>query len=106
MSLEDLFGRSILTRMLDFFLENRFWTYTKTDVANHLLVSRQSIHNNWSILETYEIVLSSRKIGNTTLYKTNPDSPIVKALSELSLKIAKHVSGENRQSCQKVKSNV
>ncbi len=90
MSLEELFGSGSLTKILDFFLENRFWDYTKTDIAKHIGISRQSAYNKWSILEKYEIVLSSRKIGNTTLYKTNPDSPIVKALSELSLKIAKH----------------
>ena len=94
MSLEDLFGRSSLTKTLDFLLENRFWDYTKTDIANHVGMSRQSMYNKWPILEKYEIVTPSRKIGSTTLYKTNADSPIVKALSELSLKIATHNKGE------------
>ena len=93
MSLEDLFGRSSLTKVLDFLLENRFWDYTKTDIANHVGMSRQSLYNKWPIIEKYEIVLTSRKIGSTTLYKTNPDSLIVKALSELSLKIATHNKG-------------
>ncbi|GAH29212.1 unnamed protein product, partial [marine sediment metagenome] len=97
MALEDLFGSSSLTRTLDFLLENRFWDYTKTDIANHIGISRQSLYNKWSILEKYEIVISSRKIGSATLYKTNLDSPIVKALSELSLKIAapRYVKDQN-----------
>ena len=90
MSLEELFGRSSLTKMLDFFLENRFWDYSKTDIANHVGMSRQSLYNKWIILAKYDVVMPSRKIGNTILYKTNSDSPIVKALSELSLKIANH----------------
>jgi len=90
MSLEELFGNSVLTKVLDFFLENRFWDYTKTDVANHVDMSRQSMYLNWPTLEKYGIVLSSRKIGGTTLYKTNPESPIVKALSKLALSVATH----------------
>jgi len=90
MSLEELFGNSVLTKVLDFFLENRFWDYTKTDVANHVDMSRQSMYLNWPTLEKYGIVLPSRKIGGTTLYKTNPESPIVKALSKLALSVAAH----------------
>jgi len=90
MSLEELLGNSVLIKVLDFFLENRFWDYTKTDVANHVGMSRQSMYTNWSTLEKYGIVLPSRKIGGTTLYKTNPESPIVKSLSKLALSIATH----------------
>jgi len=90
MTLEDLFGGNSLTKILDFLLENRFWDYTKTDIAKHIGMSRQSLYNRWPIIEKYKIVLPSRKIGSTTLYKTNADSPIVKAFSDLSLKIAKH----------------
>ena len=93
MTLEELFGSSSLTKMLAFLLENRFWDYTKTDIADKVGISRQSLYNKWPIIEKYEIVLPSRKIGNTTLYKTNQDSPVVKALSELSLKIATYYKG-------------
>ena len=87
-SLEEFFGNSVLVKVVDFFLENRFWDYTKTDVSKHVGKSRQSIHNVWPTLEKYSIVLESRKIGGTTLFKTNPDSSIVKSFSNLSLSIA------------------
>ena len=88
MSLEEFFGNRVLIKVLDFFLENRFWDYTKSDVAKHIDKSRQSMYNVWPILENYNIINESRKIGGTTLYRTNIDSPIVKNFSELSLSIA------------------
>jgi len=88
LTLEDLFGNSVLIKIVDFFLENRFWDYTKTDVANNIGVSRQSVYREWPTLEKFKIINDSRKIGATTLYRTNIDSPIVKKLSSLSLGIA------------------
>ena len=88
MALEELLGNSVLVKVLDFFLENRFWDYTKSDVAKHTEKSRQSIYNIWPKLEKYGVVVPSRKIGATTLFKTNLESPIVKNFSKLSLSIA------------------
>jgi len=96
MTLEELFGNSVLVKMVDFFLENRFWDYTKTDVAKHIGKSRQSVSDCWAVLEKHGIVVPSRKIGRTVLYKTNPESPIVKELSKLSLSIANtDIEGKN-----------
>jgi len=86
--LKHLFGDNALVKILDFFLENRFWDYTKTDVARESEVSRVQLYRIWNILEKLEIVKPSRKIGATVLYKANTDSPIFKKLSELSLEIA------------------
>ena len=86
--LKILFGENALTKILDFFLENRFWDYTKTDVAREAGVSRIQLYRVWPILEKLEIVKPSRKIGATVLFKANTESPIFKKLSELSLEIA------------------
>ena len=94
MTLEEFFGNSIQVKVVDFFLENRFWDYTKSDVAKHVGNSRQSIYGVWPTLEKYEIIVPSRKIGATTLYKTNLESPILKNLSKLSLSIATKGIGE------------
>lgn len=83
-----LFGDDVLIRILDFFLENRFWDYTKTDIARETEVSRVQLYRIWHFLEKFEIVQPSRKIGAATLYKANTNSPIFKKLSELSLEIA------------------
>jgi hypothetical protein len=86
--LEDLFGNNALVKVLDFLLENRFWDYTKTDIAKHSGVSRTQLHRIWKVILENGVVKESRRIGGTTLYRTNLDSPVVKSLSRLSLAIA------------------
>jgi len=88
MVLKYLFGSDTLVKVLDFFLENRFWDYTKTDVSKNAEVSRVQLYRIWDILEKLEVVKPSRKIGATVLYKANTESPVFKKMSELSLEIA------------------
>lgn len=86
--LEDLFGNNAFVKVLDFLLENRFWDYTKTDIAKHSGISRTQLHRIWDGFLENNLVTVSRKIGATTLYKTNLDSPIIRSLENLSLTIA------------------
>ena len=86
--LEDLFGNSGLVKVLDFLLENRFWDYTKTDIAKHSGLSRTQLYRIWENIARAHLVKASRKIGATTLYQTNLESPIMKKLEKLSLAIA------------------
>jgi len=95
--LKYLFRGNALVKILDFFLENRFWDYTKTDVAREAEVSRVQLHRVWSILEKLEVVKPSRKLGATTLYKANTESPIFKRLSELSLEVASKIHEETME---------
>ncbi len=86
--LEDLFGNGPLVKIIDFFLENRFWDYTKTDIASHSAISRTQLYKVWSVILEAELVKETRKIGATTLYQVNMDSPIMRRLEKLSLTIA------------------
>jgi hypothetical protein len=90
--LEDLFGNHALIRTLDFLLENRFWDYTKKDIAKEANVSRTQLYRFWPILERLELVKETRKIGATRLYKVNLDSSIIRALEVLSLEIENHLN--------------
>lgn len=86
--LEDLFGNSGLVKVLDFLLENRFWDYTKTDIATHSGLSRTQLYRIWDNILENKLVGVSRKIGATTLYQANLQSPIMKQLESLSLVVA------------------
>ena len=90
--LEDLFGNSTLVKALDFFLENRFWDYTKKDVAQNSGISRTQLYKFWDVLESHDIVKETRKIGGTTLYKVNLDSRIMKLLESLSRETADRIN--------------
>ena len=90
--LEELFGNSALVKALDFFLENRFWDYTKKDVARESGISRTQLYRFWNLLEDLDLVKGTRKIGGTTLYKINVDSPIMKRLEALSREVADRIN--------------
>lgn len=90
--LEDLFGNNALVKTLDFFLENRFWDYTKKDVARESGISRTQLYRFWNVLEGHGLVKETRKIGGTTLYKANMDSSIMQRLETLSREIADRVN--------------
>ena len=90
--LEDLLGNNAFTKVLDFFLENRFWDYTKKDVANESGISRTQLYRFWNVLEKFELVKETRKIGGTTLYKVNLDSPIIRLLEQLSQSVADEIN--------------
>lgn len=86
--LEDLFGNSGLVKVLDFLLENRFWDYTKTDIAEQSGLSRTQLYRIWDKILENDLVKASRKIGATVLYQTNMQSSIIKQLENLSLTVA------------------
>ena len=90
--LEDLLGNSALVKVLDFFLENRFWDYTKTDVAQESGISRAQLYKFWNLLEEYNLVKGTRRIGGTTLYKVNMDSPIMRHLEAISTEVADQIN--------------
>ena len=94
MTLSELFGKSVLVTTLDFLLENRFWDYSKIDIATNTGQSRQSIYKIWPTLEKFEIITPSKKIRGKMRYKTNQDSTIVKNLSKLSLSIMNMKEGD------------
>ena len=90
--LEELFGNATIVKVLDFLLENRFWDYTKKDIAVHADISRVQLYRVWNNLEKLSLVKPSRKIGATTLYVANTESPVMKRLSELSVEIADQIN--------------
>lgn len=94
MALEDLFGNNALVKVLDFLLENRFWDYTKKDIAEHSKISRTELYRLWNTFMKLQLVKESRKIGATTLYQTNMNSPVMRKLSKLSTEIATQLNKE------------
>lgn len=82
-------GDTPFIRVVDFLIENSIFDYTKTELAENAGISRASLYNVWPVLEAYELVKASRKIGNTTLYKLNKENPVVQKLIELDLKISR-----------------
>jgi hypothetical protein len=73
-------GRSPVLRIIDFFLDNRLFDYTKDEIIENLDMGRATLFKYWEDIEKFGIVKETRKIGKATLYKLNEENEIVKKL--------------------------
>ncbi len=85
-------GDSPKLRIIDFFMDNPLFDFTKKEVIEALGMSKQTFYKYFKDIENYDIVVVSRRIGRARLYKINPENPLVKMLrayeTQLSLQIA------------------
>lgn len=84
-----VFGDHPITRVLDFFIENKNNDYTKTEIAELAGISRPTVYKVLKKFKKRKMIRLSRKIGNAQLYALNQDNPVVKALLELGTKLAR-----------------
>jgi len=87
-----VFGSSPKLKIIDIFLTNPYFDFSKEELAKELGMSKQTLYKNFKDLEELGIVKVSRKIGRATMYKLNREHPLVKEINNLinqiSLKIA------------------
>ena len=81
-------GDSPKLRIIDFFLDNPLFDFTKKEVIEALGMSKQTFYKYFSDIEKYEIVVVSRRIGRAKLYKLNPKHPLVTMLREYERKVS------------------
>lgn len=81
-------GDSPKLRILDFFLDNPLFEFTKKEVIDALGMSKQTFYKYFSDIENYGIVIASQKIGRAKLYKINLDHPLVSMLRNYETKIS------------------
>lgn len=77
------FGDYPLIRILDFLIYSRDFDYPVTEIAKNADVNFQTLKKLWPKLEQNRIVVSTRTLGGTILYKINTRNPVVKKIIEL-----------------------
>jgi AraC-like DNA-binding protein len=86
-------GYSSKMRIIDIFMTNPYFDFSREELVKELGMSKQTLYKNFRDLEELEIVKVSRKIGRATMYIINRKHPLVKRLDgvvkEMSLQIAK-----------------
>lgn len=87
-------GNSPKIRLLDFFLGNDVFDYTKSEVAAQAGISRVTLNQLWPELVKSDVLKKKRRIANATLYKLNNDSAIVKKLKELDFLLSKELGSK------------
>jgi DNA-binding transcriptional ArsR family regulator len=95
-----MLGYSPKLRILDIFLDNPYFDFSKSEAVRELGMSKQTFYKNFKDLEELGIVKISRKIGRAVLYKINTEHPLVKKLDEIinevSLQIARKEQGDEK----------
>lgn len=92
------FGNSPFYRVLDFFLDNFGLDFSKSEVARATEVSRMTLNLFWDkLLVDKGIIIKTKKIGNTILYRLNTKSEIVKKFREMDFVLSKSLYEKSKQ---------
>ncbi|MBL7169847.1 MAG: winged helix-turn-helix transcriptional regulator [Candidatus Aenigmarchaeota archaeon] len=84
----ELFGKTPELRIIDFLLDNNIFDYTKTEIARGAGITRPTLYKVWNKLVKAGLVIETRKINRTQLYKINLESPIIKRIMEIEMKFS------------------
>jgi hypothetical protein len=76
-------GANPYVRVIDYLLQNKMYDFTKTDVAEGAKVSRMTLDKVWNNLESLDMIVETRRIGNAVLYAPNKESEIMRKFAEL-----------------------
>ena len=86
--LAGVFGSNVIMKILDFFITFREFDYSINEIAEYAGVSSRSVIREMPILLSYNILIKSRTIGRSQMFKLNTDSQISLELMKISLIIA------------------
>jgi predicted transcriptional regulator len=94
-------GESPKLRIIDFFMDNPLFDFTKKEVIEALGMSKQTFYKYFADVEEYGIVSTSRKIGRATLYKINPKHPLVNMLKDYETKVSLQIAAQEEAKIKK-----
>ena len=83
----EVFGESPLIKVLDFFLDNDVYDYTKSDVFKETGVSRVTLQEIFDDLERKGIIKKTRVSGKSQMYQLNKETSIVQNLIKFDLEL-------------------
>jgi len=84
-----VFGNAPIVKAIDFFLDNREFDYSLTEIAKYADIGWSTLHQFWPKLVAMEIVKKTRRVGRAELYRLNVANPLVKKLVDLDWAISK-----------------
>lgn len=86
-----VFGDSPVAKVLDFFMDNREFDYSLTDIAKGADIAWSTLHLIWPDLMKLNVFKHTRKIGRAELYKLDVKNPVVKKLLEIDMLVSKEL---------------
>ena len=90
----EVFGNNPVMKVLDFLITFQLFDYPLTEIARNSGVSYSTLQTFWDKLERNGIVVKTRRVGKSDLYKLNTKNPAVKQLLKLDWNLIKGAEQE------------
>ena len=85
----EVFGSNPIIKVLDFLITFQLYDYPLTEIAKNSEVSYSTLQTFWDKLEKNKIVVKTRRVGKSDLYKLNTSNPAIKQLIKLDWNLIK-----------------
>ncbi len=85
----EVFGNNPVMRVLDLLISFQAFDYPLTEIAKNSGVSYSTLQAFWNKLERNKIVVKTRRVGKSDLFKLNTNNPAVKQLVKLDWNLIK-----------------
>jgi len=90
----EVFGNNPIMKVLDFLITFQLFDYPLTEIAKNSGVGYSTLQTFWDNLERNKIVIKTRRVGKSDLYKLNTSNPAVKQLLKLDWNLIKGAEQE------------
>ena len=84
-----VFGGSPVMRVLDFLITFADFDYPLTEIAKNSRISYSTLQTFWAKLVSNKIVIKTRRVGKSDLFKLNTKNPAVQQLIHLDWNLIK-----------------
>src|SRR3989344_7367984 len=85
----EVFGNNPVIKVLDFLITFADFDYPLTEIARNSGVSYSTLQTFWEKLDRNNVIVKTRRVGKSDLFKLNTENPAVKQLIELDWKLTK-----------------
>jgi DNA-binding IclR family transcriptional regulator len=90
----EVFGGNPVIKVLDFLITFQLFDYPLTEIAKNSGVSYSTLQTFWDRLVRNKIVVKTRRVGKSDLYKLNVKNPAVQQLIKLDWNLVTGVEKE------------
>ena len=80
------------TKILDFLADHPDYDYSVSDLAKNTGVSRPTVYKIIKTLEDSKLVIKTRKLGKSNMYKLNLKNKLVRTILKFDFEIAKIIA--------------
>jgi len=83
----ELFGNNPVMKVLDFLITFQAFDYPLTEIAKNSGVGYSTLQAFWPRLESNNLIIKTRRVGKSDLFKLNTQNPAVQELIKLDWKL-------------------